>query len=74
MNPLCPGVTRPSGALTPQYESTYIFDNDFPALLEDVPEPPPSDNPLFRSAGAKGTCRVMCFSTNLPTSLTTTSP
>jgi len=61
-NPLCPGVTRPSGALTPQYESTYIFDNDFPALLEDVPEPPPSDNPLFRSAGAKGTCRVMCFS------------
>ena len=61
-NPLCPGVTRPNGKVTPQYESTFVFDNDFPALLEDVPEPEPSDNPLFRSAGARGTCRVMCFS------------
>ena len=47
-NPLCPGVTRPSGQTNPQYTSTFIFDNDFPALLEDVPEPPASDNPLFR--------------------------
>jgi len=61
-NPLCPGVTRPSGQTNPQYTSTFIFDNDFPALLEDVPEPPASDNPLFRCGQAKGTCRVMCFS------------
>jgi len=61
-NPLCPGVSRPSGIVNPQYENTFVFENDFPALLEDVPEPPGSDNPLFRSAGARGTCRVMCFS------------
>ncbi|XP_023327661.1 galactose-1-phosphate uridylyltransferase [Eurytemora carolleeae] len=61
-NPLCPGVTRPNGDVNPQYTSTFIFNNDFPALLEEVPEPPPSDNPLFRSAAAKGTCKVMCFS------------
>lgn len=61
-NPLCPGVTRPNGCRNPNYTSTFVFDNDFPALLEDVVSPPPSDNPLFRSEAAIGTCKVMCFS------------
>ena len=61
-NPLCPGVTRPNGATNPQYENTFVFDNDFPALLEDVPEPDETDSPLFKAAAARGTCRVMCFS------------
>jgi len=61
-NPLCPGVQRPSGEVNPQYESTFVFDNDFPALLEDVPEPVESGDPLFRAAGARGKCKVMCFS------------
>jgi len=60
-NPLCPGVTRPNGQVNPNYESTYVFTNDFPALLEDAPPVPKSDNPLFQSAPALGTCRVMCF-------------
>ncbi|KAJ8704933.1 hypothetical protein PYW08_012253 [Mythimna loreyi] len=60
-NPLLPGATRSSGQRNPLYDSTYVFPNDFPALLERVPEPPPSENPLFRSSAAKGTCRVMCF-------------
>ncbi|KAK9753675.1 Galactose-1-phosphate uridyl transferase, N-terminal domain [Popillia japonica] len=30
-------------------------------LLEDVPKPPQSDDPLFQTAEARGTCRVMCF-------------
>lgn len=38
-----------------------MFPNDFPALLEDVPEPPKSDDPLFQAEAARGTCRVMCF-------------
>jgi galactose-1-phosphate uridylyltransferase len=38
-NPLCPGVARPSGVVNPKYESTFVFTNDFPALLEDVPQP-----------------------------------
>ena len=33
-NPLCPGVTRPNGAENPHYKSTFVFDNDFPALLQ----------------------------------------
>ena len=62
-NPLCPGVTRPSGQTNPDYKSTFVFTNDFPALLEDVPSPPRSNaSSLFKTEEAKGTCRVMCFS------------
>lgn len=60
-NPLCPGVARSSGIVTPEYTSTYVFTNDFPALLENVPQPPPSDDPLFQASSARGTCRVMCY-------------
>lgn len=60
-NPLCPGVVRQNGEKNPQYDSTFVFTNDFPALLEDIPLPPESDDPLFQTGGARGTCRVMCF-------------
>ncbi|XP_050311911.1 probable galactose-1-phosphate uridylyltransferase [Anthonomus grandis grandis] len=60
-NPLCPGVERASGIVTPHYESTYVFTNDFPALLEEGPEPEVSDDPLFQTRSARGTCRVMCY-------------
>ncbi|KAJ8953223.1 hypothetical protein NQ314_007388 [Rhamnusium bicolor] len=60
-NPLCPGVTRASGIVTPEYDSTYVFTNDFPALLEEGPEPAESDDPLFQIKTAKGTCKVMCY-------------
>lgn len=60
-NPLCPGVVRSSGIQTPQYEGTYVFTNDFPALLEEGPEPPESNDPLFQTKSAKGTCRVICY-------------
>ena len=61
-NPLCPTVTRPNGQSNPDYKSTYVFQNDFPALLPDVPDhPTDSSNELFRYEPAKGTCRVMCF-------------
>ncbi|XP_054710267.1 galactose-1-phosphate uridylyltransferase-like [Uloborus diversus] len=60
-NPLCPGATRANGEVNSFYESTYVFPNDFPALLENVPEPDPSSHPLFQAQAAKGECRVMCF-------------
>ncbi|MCL4130019.1 UNVERIFIED_CONTAM: hypothetical protein GTU68_038124 [Idotea baltica] len=60
-NPLCPRATRPNGMVNPDYSSTYVFTNDFPALLEDVPSPPDSNDPLFQAKAAKGTCKVMCF-------------
>ncbi|KAK7486811.1 hypothetical protein BaRGS_00021958 [Batillaria attramentaria] len=60
-NPLCPGNTRASGKVNPNYEGTFVFTNDFQALMEDTPMPEPSSDPLFQTAQARGTCKVMCF-------------
>ncbi|XP_029437306.1 galactose-1-phosphate uridylyltransferase [Rhinatrema bivittatum] len=60
-NPLCPGARRANGEVNPAYESTFLFDNDFPALQPDAVEPGPSQHPLFRAKSARGVCKVMCF-------------
>ncbi|XP_055603756.1 probable galactose-1-phosphate uridylyltransferase [Uranotaenia lowii] len=73
-NPLCPGVMRSNGIKNPIYTSTFVFTNDFPALLEDVPLPPKSDDPLFQTGGARGTCRVMCFHPKSNKTLPTMTP
>lgn len=36
---LCPGNVRASGALNPDYETTFVFVNDFAAVLPDAPWP-----------------------------------
>ena len=60
---LCPGSTRVNGTVNPDYTSTFVFTNDFPALLPEAPAPAPLDaSPLFRSEPQTGTCRVICFS------------
>lgn len=60
---LCPGNKRVSGEVNPDYGDTYVFGNDFPALLPPVTNAPaPSDRPLFRSQPVSGECRVICFS------------
>jgi len=58
---LCPGNMRAGGVRNPEYESTFVFTNDFAALLPDVP-PARGDHPLLRYASERGTCRVVCFS------------
>ncbi len=58
---LCPGNERAGGVRNPQYTSTFVFTNDFAALLPDTPDAV-SDNPLLESSSARGTCRVICFS------------
>uniref|UniRef100_A0A8C4WCB6 Galactose-1-phosphate uridylyltransferase n=1 Tax=Gopherus evgoodei TaxID=1825980 RepID=A0A8C4WCB6_9SAUR len=60
-NPLCPGAVRANGEVNPQYTNTFVFDNDFPALQPDAPEPDACNHPLFRAASARGVCKVMCF-------------
>lgn len=59
---LCPGNTRASGIENPQYEQTYVFTNDFAALLPEVPKSDDTGNPLMRSESLSGTSRVICFS------------
>lgn len=59
---LCPGNTRVSGDKNPDYTTTYVFTNDFAALMADTPDAPAGDNPLMRCQSARGTSRVICFS------------
>jgi UDPglucose--hexose-1-phosphate uridylyltransferase len=43
---LCPGNTRVTGDKNPDYQSTYVFTNDFAALMTDTPDAPESADPL----------------------------
>ena len=58
---LCPGNERAGGAHNPHYESTFVFTNDFAALLPDTPDAT-SEQPLLAADTARGTSRVICFS------------
>jgi UDPglucose--hexose-1-phosphate uridylyltransferase len=59
---LCPGNERAGGLKNPDYISTFVFDNDFAALLPDEIPPHASDHPLLTAAAERGICRVVCFS------------
>jgi UDPglucose--hexose-1-phosphate uridylyltransferase len=59
---LCPGNARASGARNPRYESTFVFDNDFPALMPKTPDGATNDMDLFVAESERGFCRVVCFS------------
>ena len=71
---LCPGNQRVGDRQNPEYPSTYVFDNDFPALLapqqsavegiaavRSATEQTPGEN-LFLAQPESGICRVVCFS------------
>jgi UDPglucose--hexose-1-phosphate uridylyltransferase len=59
---LCPGNTRAGGHQTPNYESVFIFDNDYAALLPDSPAPEPAKgSSLLVAQQERGRCRVLCF-------------
>ena len=58
---LCPGNDRAGGAKNPEYIDTYVFPNDFAALLPDTPSAGDPAHPLLRTEDVSGICRVMCF-------------
>ena len=64
---LCPRNARAGGTRNPDYKSTFVFDNDFAALLPQsdlaVHESKVGENEnLFLYKPASGICRVVCFS------------
>ena len=59
---LCPGSQRAGGKMNLEYEETFVFTNDFPALLGGTPPAPKSESGLLRVESVRGTCRVICFS------------
>lgn len=60
---LCPGNIRAKGERNPQYRSTFVFTNDFSALLPEEPsEIHPQDDELLIAEPESGLCRVICYS------------
>jgi UDPglucose--hexose-1-phosphate uridylyltransferase len=59
---LCPGNTRADGGINPHYESTYVFINDFSALLPDISVESMSEKGLLVAQSERGICKVLCFS------------
>ena len=59
---LCAGNVRANGERNPDYESVFVFDNDFASLLEDIPAGELNAGDLFRVRLERGVGRVICFS------------
>ena len=59
---LCPRNERAGGVKNPDYGSTFVFDNDFSALLPDETPRRASDHHLLAAVSERGLCRVICFS------------
>ena len=59
---LCAGNMRATGEANPTYSGTFVFANDFAALLGEGGES--EAHPLFESEPARGEARVICFSPN----------
>lgn len=61
---LCPGNIRAGGVQNPNYTETFVFQNDFAALMPDTPGGDPLErcNGLVREQPESGLCRVICFS------------
>jgi len=65
---LCAGNVRITGERNPDYQNTFVFGNDFAALMAKnaadnhaVAQPAASDA-LFQLESASGVCRVVCYS------------
>ncbi|MDE3235122.1 MAG: UDP-glucose--hexose-1-phosphate uridylyltransferase [Bacteroidota bacterium] len=59
---LCPGNKRADGSVNPQYTDSYVFTNDFSALLSDTPTGEVNEKELLMAKSESGICRVICFS------------
>jgi UDPglucose--hexose-1-phosphate uridylyltransferase len=59
---LCPGNERAGGARNSKYTQTFVFDNDFAALLPDTPSLELDEGGLLEARSERGICRVACFS------------
>jgi UDPglucose--hexose-1-phosphate uridylyltransferase len=59
---LCPGNRRASGEVNPAYGQTFVFENDFAAILPGRSDRPAGESELFQVQPVSGLCRVLCFS------------
>lgn len=59
---LCAGNTRVTGERNPAYSGTFVFNNDFAAMMEETPTADLTSDPLFQLTEARGITRVVCYS------------
>jgi UDPglucose--hexose-1-phosphate uridylyltransferase len=60
---LCATNVRMGGGINPDYKDTFVFPNDFGALLPDS-KPFAAHHGLLQAEIETGLCRVICFSPN----------
>ncbi len=61
---LCARNERAGGKTNPDYKGTFVFTNDFSALLTDTPNGKINEGSLFQAKSESGICKVICFSEN----------
>ncbi|TKA81816.1 Galactose-1-phosphate uridylyltransferase [Cryomyces minteri] len=77
---LCPGNKRAQGDVNPNYESTFVFVNDYSAVKEEQADYESVDRDsslstmLLRAEGVKGKCYVLTFSPSHNLTLADLSP
>ena len=73
---LCPGNSRAGGIVNPRYSGTFVFDNDFAALIPAVPHDriDLENRGLIVAETEPGICRVICFSPRHDLTLATMRP
>lgn len=59
---LCPGNERAGGKRNPDYQDTFVFTNDFAALLPSSKATYKESSQLLHAEPVSGICRVVCFS------------
>lgn len=61
---LCPGNNRAGGEVNPSYTDSFVFTNDYAALVPNVStfNEPSNEDDLLRAEPEKGICRVICYS------------
>lgn len=61
---LCPGNVRVNGERNPEYESVYVFNNDFGSLMKEEVDTSVESAGFFTLQPERGINRVICFSDN----------
>lgn len=59
---LCPGNKRAEGQVNPNYSDSFVFVNDFSALLDVDKSHQDNEQELFVTASERGICKVISFS------------
>lgn len=70
---LCPGNKRANNKQNPNYTSTFVFENDYPALQKDTNSFSYHQG-LLKADSEQGICKVVCFSPDHSKSLANMSP